>query len=258
LSSNESSGWQPLLKGELRQKAERTIQEICPALEPTDSNLREGPDLLAQYALLHAYLALVTGDDQHEQAVTRFLDASIERLAETPIRPALHGGFTGIAWIVEHLQHPPFAASEEATTESEDPNSDIDAVLLSHLGAPTWKETFDLTAGLVGFGVYALERLPRPSAVACLERVLDHLAVAASRSEEGVTWWTPPELVARLNRDPQETGHYNLGVSHGVPGVIGFLAQARMMTDFGAKIEPMLAGAVSWLLKQQLPKEMGS
>jgi len=258
LSASESSSWQPLLKGELRQKAERAIQEICPALEPTDSNLLEGPDLLAQYALLHAYLAVVTGDDEHEQAVTRFLDASIERLAEAPIRPALHGGFTGIAWIVEHLQHPPFTAGGETTTESEDPNSDIDAALLSYLGSPSWKETFDLMAGLVGFGVYALERMPRPSAVACLERVLDHLAGLASSSEGDVTWWTPPELVARLNRDPQETGHYNLGVSHGVPGVIGFLAQARMATDFGAKIEPMLAGAVSWLMKQQLPKEMGS
>ncbi len=213
MSSSESSSWQPLLKGELRQKAERAIQEICPALEPTDSNLLEGPDLLAQYALLHAYLAVVTGDDEHEQAVTRFLDASIERLAEAPIRPALHGGFTGIAWIVEHLQHPPFTAGGETTPESEDPNSDIDAALLSYLGSPSWKETFDLMAGLVGFGVYALERMPRPSAVACLERVLDHLAGLASSSEGDVTWWTPPELVARLNRDPQETGHYNLGVS---------------------------------------------
>ena len=71
MSSTESSGWQPLLKGELRQKAERAIQEIWPALEPTDSNLLEGPDLLAQYALLHAYLAVVTGDDQHEQGDPR-------------------------------------------------------------------------------------------------------------------------------------------------------------------------------------------
>jgi lantibiotic biosynthesis protein len=258
LSSSGSSSWQPLLNGALRQRAERAIEEICAALEPTELNLQEGPDLLAQYALLHAYLRVVAGDEEHERAATRFLDASIDRLAEAPIRPALHGGFTGIAWVVEHLQHPPFTAGGEATLESEDPNSDIDAAVLSYLSSPTWKEAFDLIVGLVGLGVYALERLSRPSAVACLERVLDHLAGLARSSEGDVTWWTPPELIPRLNRDPQETGHYNLGVSHGVPGVIAFLAQATIASDFGAKIEPMLAGAVSWLLKQQLPKGMGS
>jgi lantibiotic modifying enzyme len=246
------------LIGDLRHKAELAIDEICRSLEPSDSTPLESPDVLAQYALLHAYLAAANGDSAHEKAAARLLDASIERLAESAIRPALHGGFTGIAWIVEHLQHPPFATETGMTMDSEDPNSEIDSALLSYLSSPTWKDSFDLMAGLVGFGVYALERIPRPTAVACLERVLDHLAKLASVSGRDVTWWTPPELVATLNRDPQETGHYNLGVSHGVPGVIGFLAQARAVSDLTAKIEPMLAGAVSWLLKQKLPKEMGS
>ena len=256
MSAGGSTAWEPVLNGELRRSAQRVVDDICEEVGIFAADSRVNPQLLADCALLHAYLAVARQDERHSKLADRFLEAAIDGLAETVMRPALHGGFTGLAWIVEHLQHPPFASTEAAADS--DSNSEIDEALLTYLAASSWKDTYDLIGGLVGFGVYALERFPRPSAVACLERVVDHLDANSTKEGGDVTWWTPPELLPRMHRDAGETGYFNLGVSHGVPGVIGFLSQVRDAGRASAKLGPMLVGAVSWLLKQKLPKEAGS
>ena len=256
MSAGGPNAWEPVLDGELRRAAEQAVEEICGEVETFASDSQVPPGVLADCALLNAYLAVARHDDRCSKLANRFLEAAIDALAETAMRPGLHGGFTGLAWIVEHLQHPPFAVAE-AAAES-DSNSEIDEALLTYLAAPRWKDVYDLIGGLVGFGVYALERLPRPSAVACLERVVNHLDATSTQEGEDVTWWTPPELLPQISREQGETGYFNLGVSHGVPGVIGFLAQARHVRQVNPKVERMLAGAVSWLLKQRLPREAAS
>ena len=49
------------------------------------------------------------------------------------------------------------------TVSDGDPNDAIDAALLDLVGTSPWSGEYDLLAGLAGMGVYALERLPRPS-----------------------------------------------------------------------------------------------
>jgi len=256
LSADGSNAWEPLLDGELRRSAQRAVDEICEEVATFSSDARINPQLLAGCALLHAYLAVARQDGRHSKIADRFLESAIDALAETPMRPALHGGFTGLAWIVEHLQHPPFTPAGVALDS--DSNSEIDEALLNYLAVPRWNDVYDLIGGLVGFGVYALERLPRPSAVACIGRVVDHLDAISIKEDGGVTWWTPAELLPPIGRTPGEKGNFNLGVSHGVPGVIGFLAQTRNAGQVSPKLESMLAGAISWLLKQKLPKGAGS
>ncbi len=253
MSSFGQSGWQSILPGPLREQAQQALVDICAELGtaiPADA--REGPELLSQYALLHAYLGLAWNSTEHAAKANTFLEQSIERLAETPIAPALYGGFTGIAWIVEHLQHPPLG--DPASADDGDPNEEIDSALLDYLETPVWKQTYDLIGGLVGFGVYALERLPRKSAETCLSRILDHLAAMATRENGEATWWTPLELIPQISREQLTSGHYNLGVAHGIPGVIGFLAQINAAGLLQHKVTPLMSGAVAWLLKQRLPK----
>jgi lantibiotic modifying enzyme len=253
MSSLRQSGWQPILAGPLREQAQQAVVDICADLgtaNPADA--REGPELLSQFALLHAYLGIAWNSTEHAEKATAFQEQSIERLADTPIAPALYGGFTGIAWIVEHLQHPPLG--DPASADDGDPNEEIDSALLSYLETPVWKQTYDLIGGLVGFGVYALERLPRKSAEALLSRILDHLAAMATRENGEASWWTALELIPPISRDHLMTGHYNLGVAHGVPGVVGFLAQLNTAGLLQNKVRPLISGAVAWLLKQRLPK----
>ncbi len=252
MRSLRQSGWQPILPEPLRGQAQQAVTDICAELGTSiPAEAREGPELLSHYALLHAYLGVAWNSAGHAAKATAFLEQSIESLADTPIAPALYGGFTGVAWIVEHLQHPPLG--NPASADDGDPNEEIDSALLSYLETPVWKESYDLISGLVGFGVYALERLPRRSAETCLTRILDHLAAMSTRDNGEAAWWTPLELIPPIARAQLPSGHYNLGVAHGVPGVIGFLAQINDAGLLEHQVTPLMSGAVAWLLKQRLP-----
>jgi len=114
---------------------------------------------------------------------------------------------------------------------------------------------------LVGFGVYALEQLPSPSAIECLAYVVDRLDEIAERSADGITWFALPKLLPDSQRQLCPNGYYNLGVAHGVAGVIAFLAnvyalderEVRGVTRVRTKARQLLEGAVAWLLARRMP-----
>src|SRR5262249_13671757 len=114
-----------------------------------------------------------------------------------------------------------------------------------------------LIEGLVGFGVYALERLPRPAATACLERVVDRLAETAERQGEGTTWWTDPAWPPPETRAGNPRGYYNPGLAHAGPGGIGLLGQVCAAGVAQDKARPLLDGAVRWLREQEGPDGFG-
>jgi hypothetical protein len=107
--------------------------------------------------------------------------------------------------------------------------------------------------------VYTLERLAgrsdasRLAALDCLKRVIDHLARTAERRPDGITWWNSPDWLIPQTRDKYPRGYYNLGLAHGVPGVIALLASACAAGVETDRARPLLDGAVCWLLAQDLP-----
>ncbi len=287
-------GWQPVLTGSLAERARQAVNDIATALAPAPEAAPDAPgaadaDLAnptlgggaAGKALFFAYRAGRGGGPEgagDTDAAALLLERSTEALATTPLAPDLYGGFSGVAWTAEHLYSPrfaPAATSPETETSAategdvedplEDPLEEIDAALLRYLDHSPWTADYDLIRGLAGFGVYALERLPRPSAAACLTKIVDRLAETAEHGAQGTTWHTAPELLPDWQREMFPGGYYNLGVAHGVPAVIAMLgAIATAAGRMGAAGDPAAAelaerarslgeGASRWLLAQQLP-----
>jgi lantibiotic modifying enzyme len=216
-------------------------------LEPEsigDPSLASGT---AGLALLHGYLARSQQEHDHAGIAVRCLNHATAAVAERPVEASLYSGLTGVGWTLAHLKGQLPGLDGEADLAA------IDALLLDHLGPSSWTGDYDLINGLVGFGVYALERLPHPSAAAGLERVIDKLAQSAEHRSEGLTWWTNPAWLPLLSREKFPRGYYNLGVAHGVPGVIALLGQACAAGVARAKARRLLDGAVPWLLAQQGP-----
>jgi lantibiotic biosynthesis protein len=256
--------WRPLLEGDLADQAWEAVNAIAQALEGWSPG---GEQLSADFfvgggaagvALFHGYFAkgVDAEAERHAERMEQLLEEAVEALATTPMRPTLYAGFTGIAWTMEHISR--LLAEEEQEAEDEDMNEEIDQALLTALSRQGWEGDYDLISGLVGFGVYALERVPRPSAVRCLEAIVDRLDESAERKGEEVTWFTPPEMLPSTNREHSPLGYYNLGVAHGVPGVIALLADACRLGIREERARPMLEGAVRWLLSQQLTEERGA
>ena len=203
---------------------------------------------MAGQALFHGYLFKATGAERHAARAQQLLDEAIEAVAMAPMRPALYSGFTGVAWAAEHLGR--LLDGEEA--DDEDMGEQIDQALLTALDRFSWVGDYDLISGLVGFGAYALERVPRPSAVRCLEVIIDRLDESAEKSGQEVTWFRPPEILPSASRERTPNGYYDLGVAHGVPGVIALLAAVCRLRVREDRARPLLDGAVRWLVPQHL------
>jgi lantibiotic modifying enzyme len=230
------------------------VQEIAEALQG-DSDFAAHSSLdsgAAGIALFFSYLDRVFPNSGYDEQTSDFLERAILGVSQGYSPPSLYGGFPGVAWVLEHLEGRSLEPGEE------DPGEDIAEAIGRYLERERRRGDFDLVAGLVGLGVYALERRPRPSGEECLRQVLNHLAREVESLQEGIAWHTPAEHLVPEARRYYPQGSYNLGVAHGTPGVIGFLSEACAVEAVADDARSLLAGAVPWLLGQRSPPDTGS
>jgi hypothetical protein len=243
--------WQPLLEGAASEAARESVRAILADLESWGREPSGDPSLAggtAGLAVLHGYLAQAGVGPGSAAVAHRCLRHATAAMAERPGSASLYSGLTGVGWASSHLR------ARWPGRDDEDDLAEIDEVLLDHLDQSPWSGEYDLIEGLVGFGVYALERLPRPGATACLGRVVDRLAETAEPQGNGVTWWTDPAWVAPETRAEFPRGYYNVGLAHGVPGVIGLLGRVCAAGVARDQARSLLDGAVRWLLDQDGPE----
>ncbi len=253
--------WQPVLQGELRQRAWKRIDEIevglrafCERMQqddlwhvrfPTYQYTLSGGQ--AGISLFYAYLDGATdrGGDGSE-AVAHFLNQSIEGIGAKTDSLGLYSGFVGVAWTLEHLR------DYLELSDDEDPLLEIDSVLATHLNQSPWIRDYDLVKGLVGHGVYALDRWPRPQAADCLKSIVRRFAELAEQGPGGtVRWHTDAQFDLDITKRFYPDGCYNLGLAHGIPGVIALLAKIARIGIAAATARELATGAVDWLLRQK-------
>lgn len=228
--------WEPLLDGARRDRALEVVDAIARDLQ-RHVDLPATPWHLASMALLFAYRAASGhGGTSDVKTAGALLDRACDGVNDSPGEPTLYDGFAGVAWVTEHvaaLLHP---------NEAHDWNESVDEALAELLS--DWKRTFDLISGLVGIGVYALERGPRGAP--CVEQVVAGLRRSARPQRVGYAWYALPEWLSPTAHDLSPGGHYDLGVAHGTAGVVSLLARARAET--GVEVGDLLEGAVAWTI----------
>lgn len=270
-------GWKPLLAQSevLSQTSWETIHSIVRDLENC-SQLREraGPGKISRLhepAILYTYLAVATRNSSFYRKAMHSLNRAIGFGFDLTTLPALHGGLAGLGWSVEHLcrlsrrsgdsfDHSNFSKGADSHVHhdhSDDLLADVDELLLSMLNAERWPGHFDLINGLVGLGVYFIERLPRPAAKSALAAIVRHLRALSEQQPTGTTWHTPHRLVTEIGRARYPNGYYNLGVAHGVPGVLSFLWSAYLLGIETEVSLTLLERTMEWLIKQQMPADSG-
>lgn len=156
-----------------------------------------------------------------------------------------------MAWSMAHLGVRVVHAGQVARA--------IATLLANFLSRKPCVESYDLIGGLVGVGVYAMEQRSDRLAIRLIGQIVDRLEEIAERKPEGITWFTPPQLLPEWQRQLCPNGYYNMGVAHGVSGVIAFLTQVcaadqlhRLFpAEVRRKARALLDGAISWLLAQK-------
>lgn len=252
--------WRPLLEGAIAKEATEAAESVAADIGRSrrhrrGTRSRSVPSLAggaAGIAVLYAYLGQAGLGRRYELASRRVLKQAGDALGSVTMSPSLYGGFAGVAWAAAHLEGRFSDSNGRVSTE------EVDEALRGYLNRGGWRRDYDLVNGLVGFGVYALERLPDPTATACLEGVIDRLGETAERGAQDTTWHTGPELLPAQQREQCPRGYYNLGLAHGVPGVIAMLGAAYAAGVKRRKARRLLEGAVTWLLRQKRKNKRGS
>lgn len=248
--------WRPLLDGDLRSRAAEAVAAIAIALEdpPPASDRDDAGELQreideaslargrAGYALLFGFKSLVEADGASEASSWEHLTEAIDAVARVGMGPSLFMGFTGVAWATDVLDETLFHTDSDA-------NEDLDEVVRDVLEGGV--ADYDLISGAVGVGVYALQRLPRPAAVAAVEAIVRLLDESAFRDDEGIAWFTPPDHLPPGTRAAYRDGYFNLGVAHGLAGVVAFLAGVVSASPATSKALDLLEGSVAWLLARE-------
>lgn len=250
---SSTARWCPLLTGRAAERAREAVAEVARNLPSrSETILRESPARhmslaggKAGFALFYGYLAEVTGEAEHTETAARYLDEATVYLTEQVTLPDLFAGFTGVAWVTEHLTGRIFEVGDG------DPNEEVDEVLTGLLRQTPWREDYDLIRGLVGFGIYGLERLRGPSGRMLLEQVVARLDELAVREGDRVTWFTPPELLSQHQREVSPSGYFNVGLAHGMPAVIPLLARTAAFGVAEERARDLLTKSVRWLLDEK-------
>jgi lantibiotic biosynthesis protein len=248
MSASDTKTWKPPVDGELKARCLQVVDEIAAQLPSAADPLADEYSLAggrSGLAVAFSYFHQHLPNHGFDATASEHLGKAIDRMVEEPLPPGLYDGFTGIAWAVAHLNR--IAGQENDSEEFEA----IDDGLLEMLSVPRWTQEYDLVGGLVGLGVFCLQRLPDPKAMECLRRIVAQLTQLVEQQPSGVAWRTPVELLPAHRQATRPQGELNLGLAHGVPGVIALLAEsaaAGMETESSAKL---VEAAVRWLLAQR-------
>ena len=233
-------GWQPLIVEPGRRAViAATIAEIVAAVQAWRGEHPTTATDDADYATLRIYTATDDTVPDPDDEAGGALEAAIAKLGDRQ-HPGLYGGAARVAFAVGHL-----SAGEDADTAC----AMIERSLLRYVAEPT--EVYDLISGLVGLAVPVLQRIADGKASASSEPlargILDRLEHMARPMETGVAWFTPPGLLPDWQREIAPDGYINLGLAHGVPGVVAILARYVAAGVEVARARVLLDGAVAYL-----------
>ena len=244
--------WRPLVDPEGDDRVLRAVQEIAGCLRTdhaprsVDATLGDGA---AGLAVLFAYLSRALGIDRYAEESARYWRRAVDALETEPLSPGLIHGFCGIAWVTAYLEQGALAATDV------DRHTAIEDALLEYIPDIARRDGLELVGGLVGCGLYALERWPASSARRGLDEILDVLREAATVDEAGTHWPTVPPDGCTDWRAAHPEGYDDLGLAHGHAGIVGFLAACAARGVPHA--ESTLRSAVHWLLAQRCEKADG-
>jgi hypothetical protein len=152
--------------------------------------------------------------------------------------------------VIDHLQE------LGLVDNAEDLNEEADAAIISTLTEDQGFQVAELIMGLSGLGVYALGRRGRGKSGEMVDLIVQILEQQAIEVPTGITWETPAIALTPWQKALAPEGYYNIGMAHGVGGVIAFLAEAASLGF--ARAVPLLEGAVQWLLAQEQETATGS
>ncbi|MBB6249448.1 lanthionine synthetase C family protein [Rhodanobacter sp. A1T4] len=263
-----NDSWTTILKGNERENGLRLVKQVAESigsiLDDTDTTKPQDQSSpwrhdstvsggYAGYALFYCYMYLLTQEKSALQKCNVALIHAAHALTEGRWSQSLYGGLTGVGLAIDHIGSVLGGKKLQSFDELTSLNQEIDDFLFAWLQKDQEIFDYDLINGLVGIGVYFLGRLPRSGAADGITQIIRKLASHSTSNGEGICWFTPPAGLPHNQLATFPHGYYNLGLAHGIPGIIAFLSRAHAAGIMQAETERLLRGSVAWLMCHKLP-----
>ncbi|WP_018616400.1 lanthionine synthetase C family protein [Segetibacter koreensis] len=194
----------------------------------------------AGITLLFAYLSKVFPREEYGQITMDYLDELADCLANDGLHYNMSWGVAGIAFVFQHLRNMGLLDADDDLNLSQ-LDSFIDCGLDYDFKSGNW----DPLHGIVGLGIYFLERNKETGEKKYLEKVVDLLADMSVPIGNHWVWITP--AYKNYHKD-----NFNFGMAHGMPGVISFLAQVHRLGIRQGQIETILMSCIPFLLQYEI------
>ncbi len=152
-------------------------------------------------------------------------------------------GYAGVCWALNHLVQQNLVEADINSLFEE-----IDPYLISAAENDLEHTYLDYLHGGLGAAIYFIDRLAEAAAFKHISTCIDFLFQQAVVSGNEIRWHS---LIQ--NGEPGKITEFNLGLSHGIPGIICFLSKCYTKQIQAERCLFLINGAVSWILKQKLP-----
>jgi len=228
---------------ELMRTSLERIAEECPAFKPKKSpvGLFSGK---AGIALFYAYLYRWSGNKDHFDQFSRVLDECFAEMGDATMGSSYVGGIAGVGWLVRHLVH-----IELLEASSLDSLEIIEEYILQSLSRDEGNKRFEIFTGVAGKGLYFLEGPMTAAGQEGIEQILAILRSGATSEDGGIAWVTNGWRTSEF--------YYDLGIPHGVPGIILFLCRLSKTNIQRDLVLELLDGAVRWVLAKEQHQGIG-
>jgi len=154
-------------------------------------------------------------------------------------------GLTGVAWLFE------LVLKESGEAYSYTFNAPTDRLLERLTEPESWDGEMEFILGISGLSPYAARRLQNGRGGRIIENIYNvHCSKVSLFGDDEASWETPHKSVYRLNRD-QEHQEFNLGLAHGVPGIILSLIPATGINSTRVEAKKLILKASNWLIQQK-------
>ena len=219
--------------------------DICS--EASKQDVAADPTLITGHAgraLALAVIGTCVGNKSFIQRACEHLDEALTLLREQDLSPSLYHGFTGVVLVVEQLE------SRGLLPEMCDLR-EIDEVLRDYVESRSTPTSHDVVQGLVGIGVYQLERSYRTRDRVPLVALVAALKRAATTTEKGTAWnATTLSMRGLVPPEAKPDAIADLGLAHGSAGVIAFLSRVLRASPECSDARELMTSSTSYLLSQ--------
>lgn len=198
-------------------------------------------------ALFFVYAALAANSQALLDVATDSLATATSSMARLVFPPQLFGGYLGVGWVARHMARliDPARISAADAVESQ---------LAMSLEQYEDGFVYELTRGIVGAGVFILERDPL-SAVGreLVSRIMDRLEAWAEWDGNTVVWRRAPVQLSYDGGSLFKAGAYDVGIAHGVSGVLVFLALCAEAGVERERAARLAHGLGRWIMAHRMP-----